>query len=115
MTRVTATMLDGTKLEADGNYMALADLFDFEDHFGYPFGRDAKAIEAGEPVFSKPGAYIPWAILRRAGLGPADFDEFCRNLAGLEVDLSDRADLSGNGEEPDPTTVSNPLPTPSPS
>ncbi len=89
--RITALMLDGTKHEATGVYLALADRLAFERRFGYSIFRDTKRmrveqdgtgtaeVDVGD-LREEEHAFMCWCILHRAGL-VGDYDVF---TAGVE-------------------------------
>lgn len=95
--RITAVMLDGTKHEATGVYMPLADRVAFERKYAETLGQIRKqAKEAGsesEPDFSgvkdEQVAFFCWRLLRRGQIPVGEFEDFLENADELAIDVQD--------------------------
>lgn len=81
--RITAVMLDGSKLEGTSVYMPLADRVAFEHRFGRSVFKELENVKEEE------AAYFSWRILERAGQPVGSFEEFLDSTESLEVELLD--------------------------
>lgn len=97
--RVVAVMLDGTKHEAIGVYMALADRVAFERHYNLSITelkRETKLLDdegnAEAPVRSlreEQTAYFSWRTLTRAECPVAGFEDFLEGVEEIKLERLD--------------------------
>jgi hypothetical protein len=107
--RVVAVMLDGTKHEAVGVYMALSDRVAFERHFDISMmqlRREARGEEGLNAFREEQTGFYCWRLLTRAECPVGGFEDFLEGVE--EVTLEP---LEGPADPTDPV----PLPGPSPS
>ncbi|MGQ0669180.1 MAG: hypothetical protein ACT4PO_05850 [Actinomycetota bacterium] len=88
-------MLDGTKHEAIGIYMALADRVAFERRYAssiLDIAREAKAMGAdGIPMTKidlneERAAFFSWRVLDRADAGAGAFEEFLEAVEEISIE-----------------------------
>lgn len=84
--RVTATMLDGTKHEAIGVFMALSDRIAFEKRFDSSFSK-MQADRAN--VREEESAYFAWRTLTRAECAVGGFEDFIEAVEEVELERLD--------------------------
>lgn len=91
--RVTAVMLDGTKHDATGVFMALADRVAFERLFNVSvlqMRREAGAVDdTGSDVGGlreERAAFFTWRVLSRASCPVGSFEEFLDTVDSIGVE-----------------------------
>lgn len=104
--RVVAVMLDGTKHEAVGSYMPLADRVAFERKWGVAFESlftvDGDGANISGPEWrDERGAFFTWCVLHRGGAAVGDFDAFVENADAVTVERLD-GPVDPTAEEPLP-------------
>ena len=99
--RITAVMLDGTKHEATGAYMALADRVAFERRYSatiLEMSRAAQMLDAEGNVRpdadisglrEERTAFFAWRVLQRAGQASEDYDQFLEAVEEITIDTGE--------------------------
>lgn len=99
--RVTAVMLDGSKVEAEGPYMATADRIAFEELFSMAFGALGRDV-----IQERQAAFFSWCLLHREGVIADEFDVFKTKVEEIEIDAEESANVDPT--EPDQPIDSSP-------
>jgi hypothetical protein len=94
--RITAVMLDGTKHEATGVFMALSDRVAFERLYNVSalemarqtdlLAPDGTPTAAVSDLREERHAFFCWRLLRRAELPVGEFDEFIENTEECHIE-----------------------------
>lgn len=96
--RITAVMLDGTKHEATGVYMALADRVAYERQYEssiIALGRAARALRDDGDAADVPDlrleqdVFFSWRLLERGGRPVGTFEEFLTGVEDIDVDVQE--------------------------
>jgi hypothetical protein len=111
--RVVAIMLDGTKHEAVGVYMALSDRVAFERHYDLSLmalrkeARESQTGEGDPATFrEEQTGYFCWRLLTRAECPVGGFEDFLEGVEEVTLEA-----LEGPADPMVPAPLPGPLPS----